>query len=265
MRKLRIACILLLIGTVALLPLHQKVESATGNYNANHLEAGNSAALPPASGVCLVLYGSNPEKNQDPKWVVGKNKASIRTENGEVRYTFQMPERICPGGSSATLTAQAIADRGAPLGAIISLGGEVDGQGSIQAPAEPGEVKQKEGTVIIKPSSAYTENTYPTIKVWMAGGSQTLTIEFHYSIEQASTGNGMQLEYDIDRPGQDYKNFNLAEARPELCQAECSADSNCRAFTYVKPGVQAPSARCWLKSGVPPATRSSCCVSGFKG
>jgi hypothetical protein len=73
------------------------------------------------------------------------------------------------------------------------------------------------------------------------------------------------LETNTDRPGMDYNNFDLASANPSLCEQACNADPNCRAFTYVKPGVQGSSARCWLKNGIPAANPSDCCVSGVKG
>lgn len=72
------------------------------------------------------------------------------------------------------------------------------------------------------------------------------------------------LEYDTDRPGMDYRSFDLPAADPKLCQNECAGDPNCRAFTYVRPGVQGPKARCWLKSNVPAAVNNPCCVSGLK-
>lgn len=60
------------------------------------------------------------------------------------------------------------------------------------------------------------------------------------------------IEMNINRPGLDYRSFNLQEARPELCREACIADAQfCRAFTYVKPDAQGPQARCYLKSGVP--------------
>jgi hypothetical protein len=73
------------------------------------------------------------------------------------------------------------------------------------------------------------------------------------------------LETNTDRPGMDYSNFDLASANPSLCEQACNADPNCRAFTYVKPGVQGDNARCWLKNSIPAATPSDCCVSGVKG
>lgn len=72
------------------------------------------------------------------------------------------------------------------------------------------------------------------------------------------------VEPNRDRPGMDYRNFDLSEARPELCQTACESDPRCKAYTYVKPGVQGPQARCWLKSGVPNAVANECCISGVK-
>lgn len=71
-------------------------------------------------------------------------------------------------------------------------------------------------------------------------------------------------ELDTNRPGADYKDFDLSAANPALCQASCSSDVACQAWTYVRPGVQGPNARCWLKSTAPPATTSDCCISGLK-
>jgi hypothetical protein len=75
---------------------------------------------------------------------------------------------------------------------------------------------------------------------------------------------GLSVENDTDRMGGDYKDYDLPRADFELCRSACAGDSNCKAYTYVKPGVQGSSARCWLKSSVPAAGASSCCISGFK-
>ena len=80
-------------------------------------------------------------------------------------------------------------------------------------------------------------------------------------VKQVAAGS---FEANRDRPGKDYKNFNLPQAQPALCQQACNGEGQCRAWTYVKPGVQGPSARCWLKNDVPAAKVSNCCVSGVK-
>jgi PAN domain len=72
------------------------------------------------------------------------------------------------------------------------------------------------------------------------------------------------FETNIDRMGRDYQSFNLLAPDPQLCFAACEAERLCVAWTYVRPGVQGPTARCWLKNSVPEARTSSCCVSGVK-
>ena len=74
----------------------------------------------------------------------------------------------------------------------------------------------------------------------------------------------LAAEWGIDRPGGDYKNFNLPADQPSLCEQACNAEAQCKAWTFVRPGVQGPSARCWLKNMVPPKVVDSCCVSGKK-
>ncbi len=71
------------------------------------------------------------------------------------------------------------------------------------------------------------------------------------------------LEKGFNRPGSDYKDFPL-DGGPEECQQACASEPNCKAFTWVQPGVQGPKARCWLKSGVPGAVANADCVSGVK-
>ena len=73
------------------------------------------------------------------------------------------------------------------------------------------------------------------------------------------------LEHDVNRLGADYRAFDMPEADPELCRVACDDDPRCKAFTYVKPGLQGPSAKCWLKDSIPlPRANEGCCVSGVK-
>lgn len=72
------------------------------------------------------------------------------------------------------------------------------------------------------------------------------------------------LEQDTNRLGSDYKWFDLPDADPELCRAACDDDPKCKAFTYVKPGLQGAKARCWLKDPAAAARPETCCTSGVK-
>jgi hypothetical protein len=54
----------------------------------------------------------------------------------------------------------------------------------------------------------------------------------------------------------------VSEANAASCIRACYEDARCAAWTYVKPGIQAPGAQCWLKNTVPQAVSDDCCVSG---
>jgi hypothetical protein len=74
----------------------------------------------------------------------------------------------------------------------------------------------------------------------------------------------LTVEPNIDRPGMNYTSFDLKKPKPKRCRKACAKDPKCKAYTYVKPGIQGPKARCWLKYGVPPPKNDPCCVSGVK-
>lgn len=76
--------------------------------------------------------------------------------------------------------------------------------------------------------------------------------------------DALSLEPGMDRMGSDYDSLALDQADPQLCRAACAADLKCKAYTYVKPGVQGPQAVCFLKSSAAPASASDCCVSGLR-
>jgi hypothetical protein len=73
--------------------------------------------------------------------------------------------------------------------------------------------------------------------------------------------SALPFEPGINRLGADYRSFSSRDG-PQDCQVACGDDDQCRAWTYVREGVQGPAARCWLKRSVPPPTRNDCCVSG---
>lgn len=70
------------------------------------------------------------------------------------------------------------------------------------------------------------------------------------------------FEYAVNRYGNDYRNFELDKACPELCAQQCENDNRCKAWTFVRPGVQGAKARCWLKDKEGTARRDNDTVSG---
>ncbi len=74
-------------------------------------------------------------------------------------------------------------------------------------------------------------------------------------------------EKTTDRPGMNYKRIGIPKDTEEFagvkqCEDECKKDPQCKAFTYVKPGIQGVDAWCYLKKGVPSPVSTPCCFSG---
>ena len=84
--------------------------------------------------------------------------------------------------------------------------------------------------------------------------------------ERTIPGDRMSsMEWDTNRPGLDYQDFDLSKDDPKLCQDACKNDPQCKAWTYVKPNtIQGPRPRCWLKHTIPRPRENTCCVSGTK-
>jgi PAN domain len=70
------------------------------------------------------------------------------------------------------------------------------------------------------------------------------------------------LEVNTNRFGSDYRSLDAADA--QKCQSACADEVQCKAWTWVKSGVQGSGARCWLKNSVPVASKNNCCTSGVK-
>ena len=71
------------------------------------------------------------------------------------------------------------------------------------------------------------------------------------------------LETSIERPGGDYKIFDIKNGEgDEACKAACTADNKCRAWTYARPGYVGKEARCFLKKEIKPPRRRAGYTSG---
>src|SRR5271155_806090 len=71
------------------------------------------------------------------------------------------------------------------------------------------------------------------------------------------------LEFGIDRAGGDYRTFDTEpDNSGAACATACKSEQQCRAWTYMRPGYQGASARCYLKSKVTIPRHKPCCLSG---
>ena len=105
---------------------------------------------------------------------------------------------------------------------------------------------------------------HPGLQTAQAGCYLKWTVPKSFANGCCVSGIGVQLEHGTNRPGGDYRRIELMDGKPELCQAECAKDSNCRSFTFVNAGIQINRPVCYLKSTLPPPVTDSCCVSGLR-
>ncbi|OPX79018.1 MAG: Jacalin-like lectin domain protein [Methanosaeta sp. PtaB.Bin039] len=80
----------------------------------------------------------------------------------------------------------------------------------------------------------------------------------------AETAGDILMQDNTDMVGYNYRDFDLPGPDPQLCADACAREPECRACTYVKPGIQGSAARCWLKYDIPQSTADPCCSSGIK-
>jgi hypothetical protein len=96
-------------------------------------------------------------------------------------------------------------------------------------------------------------------------GTTTPVVVASPLVPASTSASQYAMEQNINRAGDDYKDLDLNAPNPALCAQACANESKCKAWTYVKPGVQADNAKCWLKDRVPPRSPDENCVSGLKG
>lgn len=91
-------------------------------------------------------------------------------------------------------------------------------------------------------------------------GGLVLAFSTALAVNANSQSGISTFEHGVDRPGGDFSNLQSEGANQ--CSTDCEEDAECRAWTYVRPGVQGPKAHCYLKRSVPDKKTNGCCISG---
>jgi acyl-CoA thioesterase-1 len=74
--------------------------------------------------------------------------------------------------------------------------------------------------------------------------------------------SGSTGEFGTDRPGNDYRIFNVPPENFSACLAACQADAHCQAWSYESSNAQRPNGVCWLKNAAPAAVAKQITTSG---
>ncbi len=92
--------------------------------------------------------------------------------------------------------------------------------------------------------------------LWWAGGSAG----YNYTCNMPPSKT--YVTNNTDRFGGDYADLVPTQSRPSWCGYFCSQDSQCKAYTYVPPGVKDASPHCFLKNVVHDTSPAQGMVSG---
>ncbi len=85
----------------------------------------------------------------------------------------------------------------------------------------------------------------------------------YYQLTAGDSSACGELEYNTDRPGNDYNAMTLVSPDPCECARICQEDESCIAFTYIIPGYEGnPDAQCLLKDAEGTPTPNDSCISG---
>jgi hypothetical protein len=78
----------------------------------------------------------------------------------------------------------------------------------------------------------------------------------------SSSPSGSTVEFGTDRPGSDYRVFDVPAENFSSCLAACQADSGCQAWSYESSNAQRPNGVCWLKNPAPAQVAKQITTSG---
>ena len=89
--------------------------------------------------------------------------------------------------------------------------------------------------------------------IWVTAGISIVILTSLFQVSVYERGKGQEMEFEYQQAGNDYKDLDSSEQDPALCRDACQKEGRCKAWTYVKPGIQADNARCWLGNRIPTA------------
>jgi hypothetical protein len=170
------------------------------------------------------------------------------------------PPPVLRAGESQALNPQPIPPGRGELHPVVPGRGETKPS---KNPGDPPPYTRSENTLYRVEVHSNESPGEPAPLRFSAGASSSapvVTAKAAPTARPLTAGGGMEAA--TNRFGSDYRSLDAPDARK--CQAACAGEAQCKAWTWVKPGVQGPSAKCWLKNAVPAVSKNDCCTSGVK-
>ncbi len=256
------------VQPVGILKLTAKVNGAVVNllYRVEDTSTGKVVAqpvLPTPSGFSIRLPAGQYKAFVSPAGVNGSSekKLSLNIKAGEV-----INKTLIFGKGVLHLT---VTENGKPAHAYIHMEDSTSHKSVYESSVfgwdTPLNIDLASGKVDVVVRVGEREQRVDGVEI-VAGKTTKLVIpvDAKPATPIAVDANGMEM--NTDRPGGgDFRHIVPKADDPALCQQACQSEAQCKSWTYVKPNtIQGAQPNCWLKSGVPPATHNTCCVSGVR-
>ncbi len=236
----------------------------TFRYNLNK-QGCKTASMKACEEAPVPMSGPEDQEQESSKALTFRVSPSEASPGSEV--SLYLSQAASVGG--VYFNGRALPKKTSPDGKVITVTVPGDNQiGSWYFELEHnGQMIQSQNRLEVIPTFGYSTPEAPSL-----GSSEVITgLVVGVAVPPVDRtppppDSGMKLENNVDRPGMDYRSYALSSADPQLCANDCSNDPNCKAFTYVKPGVRGTNSKpeCWLKNPVPNPVAQECCISGVK-
>jgi hypothetical protein len=195
--------------------------------------------------------------------------------DGTARYTDWKTSRDVEGKAAARLDGSKLdmtAAWGSAGGHFTHYSGSIDPSGSIGGLRRDPSLRQgdrnREVFFKSKQAAKCADAAEYSASDRLTGGGG-LAAQKRKEAQQASSPSpptrpdAQRTEMNVNRPGGDYRKFEVPIERYQSCREACEADGKCKAYTYVRAGVQGSKGVCWLKNSIPTKSANRCCVSGL--
>lgn len=215
------------------------------------------------NGFVLVDWTSQPGANAklwftaDPNVMEGKNEKNFPIRSKK-RISFFIEKHPAQASNIPGIWKWDWNKAGEPVDQGASATFNTDGTMTTTYAGSYGTWTIKDGKLQLQWTHSGESNTlYPTADPNVMEGTSQYGARIRMTKKEALGAQNPAYEYGIDRQGWDYTHFALSAPNPDLCASRCQQESQCRAWTYVKPGFQGPEPMCWLKNSVPPQIKGA--------
>jgi len=207
------------------------------------------------AGAMLVLFGLGLMTGQSPAPVKAQSRAAVSECAYDSDCTLVPANRFCVSG--ACVPAACVTDWDCSPGKHCERH-FIDAAGHDTGIDRTGPASKARGSAAGAPLR--WEVGPGEIQYCVADGPAGATLATSPSLRVDAPA--VHLEPGTNRAGGDFATVPMADDdTAQACLQACQGNAACKAFTYVRAGIQGPHPMCYLKNAAPRAVKDNCCTS----